>query len=396
MGVAMFLVGLFVGLAVWLRAKHRSDSQVAEMHHQISTLTSEKQADAEKLEWLGSAQEKMKDTFQALAGEALKSNSQALTAETKKDVVGVVDPLRERLKSLDEHVRALERARAGAYEGIEKELANLRETHGRLQESTISLSQALRSQSVRGKWGEIQLRRVVEMAGMENHVAFDEQTSTEGGRPDLIAYLPNGGVLPVDAKVPLTAYLRAMEAGDDEGRKQEIILHAKAVRSRVNELGQKKYWDQFESSPDFVVMFVPNEACLGAAFEMDPDLLEYAIDKRVLISSPVTLVALLRSVAYGWQQHHLTQNAKKIAGLGKELFDRAQVFLGHLATLGKSLNKSNDAYNKTLASFDRRLMPSVRKLQDLAGFDTELEVPPQIDTVPAIPASLVREDQQEE
>ena len=227
------------------------------------------------------------------------------------------------------------------------------------------------------------------MAGMEKHVAFDEQpTTTDGGRPDLVVHLLGGGALPIDSKVPMTAYLNAMETSDQEIQKQQFAAHAQAVRSRINELGQKKYWDQFNKSPEFVVMFVPNEASVSAAFEADPELLEYAIDKKVLVCSPVTLLALLRSVAVGWQQSQLTENARHIADLGKDLFDRTTVFVNHLTTLGNSLGQSNRAFNKAIASLESRMMPTVRKLKELGAFDKELELPEALDVVPRQPKQL--------
>ncbi|MFO8172801.1 MAG: DNA recombination protein RmuC [Longimicrobiales bacterium] len=338
---------------------------------------------------MGTAEEALRDTFNALAGEALKSNAQALTAEARKDIDGVVKPVKDQLLTLDQHIRELEKTRKGAYDSIQTELSQLRETHGRLQQSTVSLAEALKSPTVRGRWGEIELRRIVEMAGMESHVHFDEQSTTDAGRPDLVVHLTGGGVLPVDSKVPMTSYLSAMEAPDQEQQVQHLAMHAKAVRSRINELGQKRYWDQFQPSPDFVVMFVPNEACLGAAFSRDPALLEYAIEKRVLICSPVTLLALLRTVAFGWQQHQITENALRIAEEGKELYNRVQTFAGHLASVGTSLGKSVDTYNKAVASFDRRLMPAVQRLQEMGVSAKALEGPEEVVSLPVSPREIV-------
>ncbi len=388
LGTSTFLVGLLVGLGVWLWARLRHEGVVSDLKDQVTRVEAARQAEVEKTQWASNTQQGMRDVFQALAGEALKSNSQALTAETKKDISGVVAPLQEKLKTLDEHVRALEKARTGAYRGIETHLETLMKAHGELRDSTISLKSALQSSTVRGRWGEIQLRRCVEMAGMESNVAFTEQLTTEGGRPDLVVNLPNAGALPIDSKVPLNAYLSAMESSDPDVRKQQLVRHAKAVRSRINELGQKKYWDQFEKAPEFVVMFVPNEACLAAAFDVDPGLLEDAIDKKVLICSPVTLVALLRAVAYGWQQRKLTENAQQSAGLGKELFDRTRVFVGHLGRLGVNLNKTTEAFNKSIASLERRVMPTVRKLKELGDFEGETDVPEPVELLSTLPKQV--------
>ena len=384
-----FMIGLLAGLAVWQRARSRAATESSGLKERVVALEKEHEAGSEKLDWIRKAEDNMRDAFKALAGDSLKSNSEVLTAQVKKDFQGVVDPLKESLTSLDGHVRELEKNRQGAYTEMVQRLSELRDTHAKLQQSTIGLTEALRSPTVRGRWGEIQLRRVVEMAGMVNHVAFDEQATTDLGRPDMIVYLPNGGVLPVDSKVPLTAYLAAMEGVDDDSRKNHLRDHAKAMKSRIKELGQKQYWDQFPSAPDFVVMFVPNEACLGAAFEYDPGLLEYAIEKRVLISSPVTLLALLRAVAYGWQQHRITENALRIADEGRELYGRLEHFIKHFSELGESVEKVVRRYNAAVGSLDRRLVPAAKRFQELGlSGKEELEAPREIDLVPSLPASI--------
>ncbi len=383
-----FLVGLSIGLIVWYRTKSNAMTRTSELETEIASLGAEKKGNAEKLDWIGSAEESMRDAFKALASDALKSNTEMLTGQAKKDISSIVDPLKENLTSLDGHVRELEKSRQGAYKSLEQQLKDIKETHTRLQETTSTLSHALKAPTVRGRWGELQLRRVVEMAGMVRHVAFDEQTSTEKGRPDMIVHLPNGGVLPVDSKVPMNAYLAAMESEDEEKRNRKLSEHAGAMKGRIQELGLKQYWDQFDKTPDFVVMFVPNEACLGAAFEKDPGLLEYAIEKKVLISSPVNLLALLRSVAYGWQQHTISENALKIVKEGSELYGRMKTFIEHFSTLGKSLGKTVDNYNKAVGSMDRRLIPVSKRLQELGVSEHELEAPDDIDVIPGIPSSV--------
>jgi DNA recombination protein RmuC len=386
-GLAAFLSGLLVGLTFWMRFKSRAGRQASELQQRIIALQKEREATDEKLRWVEDAQRNMREAFTALASDALRTNSETWTTQAKKDLSVVVDPLKESLTSLDGKMRELEKAREGAYKSLEQQLLQLRDTHSKLQETTITLTQALRSPTVRGRWGEIQLRRVVEMAGMVKHVAFDEQAATEQGRPDMIAHMPNGGVLPVDSKVPLDSYLLAMESTDEETRRQHLAQHAKAMRSRIKELGQKQYWDQFEASVDFVVMFVPNEACLGAAFEADPALLEYAIEKKVLISSPVTLLALLRTVAYGWQQHQITENALKIAQEGKDLYGRLQLFVERFAEVGKYLGQSVAKYNRAVGSLDRRLMPAARRFLEHGLATEELQAPAEIDMAPALPAN---------
>ena len=385
--IAAFLLGLLIGLAVWHRDRSRADKQSAKLRLQIATFESEHKTYTEKLSWVETAENQLREAFKALAGDALKSNSEMLTVQAKKDLERIVDPLKKNLDSLDGHVRELEKARQGAYQSLEQQFSQLRNTHTRLQETTITLTQALRSPTVRGRWGEIQLRRVVEMASMVKHVAFDEQASTDLGRPDMIVHLLNGGILPLDAKVPLDSYLRAMESPDEESRKPYLEGHAQAMRNRIRELGQKQYWDQFKSSPDFVVMFVPNEACLGAAFEQDSELLEYAIGHKVLISTPVTLLALLHAVAYGWQQHQITENALRIAQEGKELYGRLRTFIEHFSKLGDSLRRSVESYNQAVGSLNWRLMPAVKRFQELGLSTIELNAPDEVDVVPSLPKS---------
>lgn len=392
---AAFMLGLLIGLFFLSRAKSRSEKELSELRSQVAALEKERENHFEKLEWVKNAEEHMRDAFKSLAGDVLRSNSESLASQAMKDLQGIVNPLKENLSSLDSHVRELERNRQGAYKSLEEQLSRLRETHAQLQYTAVSLTEALKSPTVRGQWGEIQLRRVVEMAGMVNHVAFEEQASTDLGRPDMIVHLPNGGVLPVDSKVSLSSYLTAMECSEGDSRKTHLISHAKGMRARVKELGQKQYWDQFGSSPDFVVMFVPNESCLGAAFEHDPGLLEYAIQKKVLISSPVTLLALLRAVAYGWQQHRITENAIKIAQEGRELYSRLDTFIKRFKDVGDSLGKTVERFNRAVGSLDRRLIPSARRFQELGVSRAELDTPGEVEVSPSSPQSPEGEGENE-
>jgi len=379
------LLGLLAGLAVWLLATRRLHRENERLRIEIAGAEKEREATAEKLRWSEEAEQRLREAFTALASRALRENSDTLSKQAQNDLKHVVEPLKENLTTLSEHVRQLEKDRKGAYDGLLEQVKNLGETHARLQATTISLTQALRSPTVRGRWGELQLRRVVELAGMTAHVSFDEQASGDMGRPDLIVYLPNGGILPIDSKVPLNAYLSAMETSDPDQRRDWLARHAKALRERVRELGQKQYWDQFPAAPDFVVMFVPNEACLGAAFENDAQLLEGAIQKRVLISSPVNLIALLRAVAYGWQQHEITDNARKIAAEGTELYRRMELFVRHFAKVGRELNQTVDTYNKTIGSYERRLAPAARRLREMGLATEEISAPAPVDVSATLP-----------
>jgi DNA recombination protein RmuC len=390
--VSGFLAGLLIGLAIWHRARSASQIEREGFKVRIATLEKERETDMEQLKWTEQTESKMREAFAALASEALKDNSEALSRQARSNLKSLVDPLKENLTSLDGYVRELESTRKGAYESLKQQLSQLDATHARLQKTTTTLSQALKSPTVRGRWGELQLRRVVEMAGMVSHVSFDEQTSTESGRPDMIAYLPNGGILPIDSKAPLKSYLAAMEETDDQLRKAHLAKHAKDMRERVKELARKQYWDQFDETPDFVVMFIPNEACLGTAFENDPDLLEYAIGKKILISSPVNLIALLRAVAYGWQQHQITKNALKIAREGQELYNRLEKFIDHLTDVGKYLKRTVEGYNRALGSLDKRLIPAVRRFQEMGLSTTQLDAPPKVEVQPTLPSASEERD----
>jgi DNA recombination protein RmuC len=385
--VAAFMLGLLTGLIFWYRSKSGLERENMDLRIRLAAEEKEGEAETQKLGWVEKAEAQMREAFKALAGDALRTNSELISSQARKDLLGIVQPVKENLNSLDSHIRELEKARQGAYQSLVQQIIDLQQTHRKLQESTITLTQALKSPTVRGRWGEIQLRRVVEMAGMVNHVSFDEQAATDFGRPDMITYLPNGGVLPVDSKVPLGAYLNAMESTEEEKRKLHLAEHAKALRSRVRDLAQKRYWEQFPSSPDFVVMFVPNEACLGVAFESDPSLLEQAIERKIMICSPVTLVALLRTVAYGWQQKHLTENAVCIAQEGRDLYARLELFMRKFSEAGQALGKAVERYNAAVGSLERRLMPAARRFRELGVSAVDVAEPAHIEGFPAVPTT---------
>ncbi len=375
-----------------LPAYHQLEKEAGDLRVRMGQVEAARSADAEKIEWLQSARDMMRDTFDALAGQTLRRESDAFLQRADEKVgrtlSHLVDPMREHLSALEGHIRELEGKREGAYRGLTEQLEGLSRTHSELQRTTLTLTEALKSPTVRGRWGEMQLRRVVEMAGMVSHVAFEEQVATDGGRPDMIVHLPQAGVLPVDAKVPLTAYMEAMASGDAEIRAARLDHHAKAMRHRVRELSGKQYWAQFTDAPEFVIMFVPNEACLGAAFERDPDLLEYAVGLQVLPTTPVTLLAMLKAVAYGWQQYRITENTRQIAAQGQALYGRLETFMTHLADLGKQIDRTVDGYNRALGSFERRLMPVARRFQEMKIVAGRADPPPAVDTRPRPPAAL--------
>lgn len=319
--------------------------------------------------------QEMREAFESLARQSLKDNANMFLDRTQSEL----KPLSQSLDKLDDHIRELEQKREGAYKGLEKQIGSLSEAQSELQKTTLTLSQALRSSSVRGRWGELQLRRVVELAGLMEHIDFEEQPSTDAGRPDLVVHLPSGGALPVDAKAPMKAYLDAMEESDRERRMQRLEDHANALRQRVRTLSRKQYWQQFDDTPQCVVMFVPNEACLSAAFQQDGGLLDYAMQYKILIASPVTLLGLLKAVGYGWQQVSLAENARQIAEEGQELYSRLGTLIDHMSGLRTNLDRAVGSFNDLVGSLEHRLLPSARRFEELGVDEGELPTVGRID-----------------
>jgi DNA recombination protein RmuC len=343
-------------------------------------------AEREKNLWTEDAKDQFRNTFRVLATNELESRSSQLKTTAKEELTGVIGPLKEELSKLDKQVRELEAKREGAYSSLGAQLQGLHNLQDSLRQQTTTLAQALKSPTVRGRWGEIHLRRLVELSGMGRHVDFSEQESTEAGRPDMVIRLPEKGIVPVDSKVPLDAFLRAMDTEDDDARRQLLAEHAKAFRGRIRELAQRAYWEQFERIPEVVVMFVPVEASLSAAFQSDRDLFEYALQNKVLVTSPIALFALLRSIAFGWQQQQVAENAEQIAAQGKALYERVATFVGHVAGVGKSLEASVKKYNEAVGSLDARVLPAARRLRELGVGNAEIEAPEPVDAQPRLPA----------
>lgn len=358
-----------------------------------SSIAERERAFAEQKELLLAAEEKLKEAFQNLATDAVRmshqdflelarkqfegiqKDSQSELDKRKVEVEQLVKPVQEGLKKLDEVQRSIEDKRIGAYSELMKQLEMMSKEHLRLQKETQNLVSALKTPTRRGQWGELQLRRVVEMAGMIERCDFDTQVTvgSEDGklRPDVIVHLPNGRTVVVDAKAALDAYIRALESDDEDIRRTLLADHARQVRDHVNKLGEKKYWSQFPHSPEFVVMFLPGEPIFSAALEYDSSLIEYGLDNKVLIATPTTLIALLRTVASGWRQERLAADAENIRRQAEEIYKRIGTFANHLVKLGSNLDTAVKSYNAGIGSLQSNVMPSLRKIKELAAIPAE-------------------------
>lgn len=380
--------GLAIGaLVTWLSMRSRLRDQATQ--HDTALEAIAERLKSELHETNNRLAQDNREQFLALAGQRFSAAEERANAKLSELVL----PVQQKLTEFDNLVKQVEKDRIGAYQGITEQIKSLVERGDKIESATNKLSSetsvlvsALRNPTTRGKWGEVQLRRVVELAGMQSYCDFSEQQSFDTGdalsRPDLTVELPGNSRIFVDAKAPLLAYLEGVETTDEALRREKLRAHAGAMKSHVDALAKKNY-QRADGSADFVVMFVPGEAFLSAACTENPDLIEYGAGKNVYIASPLTLMALLRSYALGWQQRRQEENAKKIAELGRELYDRVRIFSGHFNSLGGLLERAVEAYNRTAASLERRVLPQGRKLKEIASLpDDDLEEPPIIDAAP--------------
>jgi DNA recombination protein RmuC len=416
------LSALVAGALVWLflrarsaalaeRARFLSDendrltARLAEIEPQKTKLqtelAAERAAATEKLAALTDAHERLKAEFKSLSADALSKNTDEflkLARETfgklhqqsagelekrQQAIDSLVKPLRESLDKVSQSVVEIDKARADAYGRLSEQLKSLGTAQALLQTEAAKLSTALRSTTTAGTWGELQLRRVVELAGMTSYCDFAEQQTSGSFRPDLVVRLPGGQRIVVDAKAPNEAYREAANTTDETIRLGKLAEHAAKVRSHIDALGGKNYWEQFQPSPEFVVLFLPGDQFLAGALQGDPTLIDRAIGKKILLATPATLIALLKAVHYGWRQEDVARNATIIADLGRTLYDRIANFADNLDKVGRGLETANKAYNAAVGSFEQTLLPGARKFSELGAKGAkELVEPSAAETTP--------------
>ena len=393
--------GVTLALAVgWLLGHWRAQREIIRLREENVRLNTRMEIQQvsmqEKLHILEDARQQLETSFRSLAGDALKSNSNEFLhlAETRfntlrahasgelakreKAVESLVLPIHEVLKKTDQQIQQMEKERQQAFGSLNRHLEFMALAQDQLHNETRKLVKALRRPEVRGQWGELTLKRLAELAGMVEHCDFYQQetVTTDQGkqRPDMIVRMPGDREIIVDAKAPMDAYLEALEATDDSQRNRQLQRHARNLRARTRELANKNYWQNLRNSPDFVILFVPGDQLLSAALEYDPGLLEDALAAKVILSTPSSLVALLRAVAYGWRQEALSKNAERILDVGQDLYERLCTFAEHLEKLGSSLGRSVDSYNCAVGSFDSRVLPGVKKFTEM-GIQGKKEIP---------------------
>ncbi len=402
-GGPALLVGLLLGaLVAWLIARRRQFALELQVKSQ-DALRSERETAHE------AANARLAQAFAELSNQSLKSNSDSFLklaeqhlnvhnekakrelGDREKAVEALVKPIRDALEASKKQIAELEKSRSEAYGSIRTQLEAMNISQKSLQQETQNLVNALRRPEVRGRWGEITLRRLVELAGMVEHCDFQEQVHTvsEGQiiRPDMIVRMPDKRMLVVDVKTPLDAYLEAAEAKNDSQRKLGLERHAKNVRAHIRMLASKAYWDQFDASPEFVILFIPGDQFLSAALSEEPDLIEYALSKHIILATPTSFVALLKAVAYGWRQLALADNAQEIRVLAEDLYGRLATFVGHMNRMGRQLASSVETYNKAVGSLERSVLPGARKFTEL-GVHEKKEIE-KLETLDPVPRTMI-------
>lgn len=416
-GAPALVTGLALGaLLVWLAMRtrqKRSAEDIAALEIRIKNQDSLQQEREIAFE---AANAQLTRAFSELANQSLKSNSENFLrlaeqnlgaqqekakhdlGEREKAVENMVKPIQNALEAAQKQISELEKARSEAYGSIRSQLGAMQDSQNSLRQETQNLVNALRRPEVRGRWGEITLRRLVELAGMVEHCDFQEQVHSVGEgqiiRPDMIVRMPDKRELVVDVKTPLDAYLEAVEASNDTQRKLGLERHAKNVRSHIRMLASKTYWDQFDESPEFVILFIPGDQFLSAALNEEPDLIEYALSKQIILATPTSLVALLKAVAYGWRQLALADNAKEIRVLAEDLYGRLATFVGHMNRVGRQLASSVDHYNKAVGSLERNVLPGARKFVEL-GIHEKKSID-KLESLDPVPRTMIESSSEED
>lgn len=420
---------VLIGLWIWMQEKGRRkaaelklsfaeklveripllETALKEKEEECHSLSTDFKIAEEKLSMLKEAEEQLKNAFKALSSEALEKNNRSFLdlakvslekfqegakGDLEKRQIAIkelLNPMKDSLQKLDQEIRQIEKERKGDQESLKVQIQSLFENEKVLKQETSNLVKALRSPLARGRWGEIQLRRVVELAGMLNHCDFFEQQqeiSDEGRlRPDLIVRLPGGRQVVIDAKVPLEAYLEAIHTEDEVMRLQRFRDHARQVRAHISALGKKAYWERFQPTPEFVILFLPAETFFSAALEYDPALIEAGAEQNVILATPTTLIALLRAVAYGWKQENLTRQVEKLHELGQDLYKRLIDMSTHFSKMGRSLSSAVENYNKGIGSLEMRVLVTARKFKEMGVVPGQLDIE-EIEAIEKIPREL--------